>query len=54
VPRSINQRAFVREINESLSMAAPALWTGRHPRTDNYQHDRIDRLRAGHPKKGEG
>jgi hypothetical protein len=53
VPRWISQRAFVHEINEILSTAAPALWTGRHPRTDDYQHHQIERLRAAHPKKGD-
>jgi hypothetical protein len=53
MPRWISQRAFVHEINEILSTASPALWTGRHPRTDDYQHHRIDRLRAGRPHKGE-
>jgi hypothetical protein len=52
-PRWISQRAFVHEVNEILSTAAAAQWTRRHPRTDDYQHHRIERLRAGEPKKAD-
>jgi hypothetical protein len=53
MPHWVSQRAFVHEVNEILSTAAAAQWTRRHPRTDDYQHHRIERLRAGQPNKAD-
>jgi hypothetical protein len=53
IPHWVSQRAFVHEVNEILSTAAAAQWTRRHLRTDDYQHYRIERLRAGQPKKAD-
>ena len=53
MPRWVSQRAFVREVNEILSTAAAAQWTRCHPRTFDYQHHRLERLRAGQPKRAD-
>jgi hypothetical protein len=53
MPHWVSQRAFVHEVNEILSTAAAAQWTRRHLRTDDYQHYRIERFRAGQPKKAD-
>ena len=53
VPSWVDQRSFVKEVNQILGTASPCQWNRIDPRTQDYQYHRAVRLRAGPPRAGE-